>query len=332
MLRTKRFQNRITTGRFTLPTAILITTLCWLLTSLLQSASPAIQSPYALEQVIGMHINLAPWVDSLCSFILYGFIGYLLVELNNTFAIIRIRASVQTAIYFLLIAICPPLHTLSAGLIASLAFLLSVMFLFRSYQRSEAMNDLFHTFLFLGIGSLFLPHLILFAPLFWIGAYNFQSLQPRSFFASLVGISVPYWFLFGHCYFYQQMERFYLPFQALCTFDTIGLHFGTCEWLTIGYLFLLYVVSAIHCMVAGYEDKIRTRSYLSFLILLSFCLFLYILLQSSAALHFMPLLIIGISILAAHFFVLTNSRGTNLFFITSLLTLGMILTYNLWTL
>ena len=40
-------------------------------------------------------------------FILYSVIGYFLIGLNNAFAIIRMRASVQTAIYFLLISVCP---------------------------------------------------------------------------------------------------------------------------------------------------------------------------------------------------------------------------------
>jgi len=48
--------------------------------------------------------------------LLFAGIGYFLIELNNTFAIIRMRASVQTSLYFLLITACPGMHLLYAGI------------------------------------------------------------------------------------------------------------------------------------------------------------------------------------------------------------------------
>ena len=88
-----------------------------------------------------------------------------LIELNNTFAIIRMRASVQTAIYFLLISVCPAMHQLYAGDIASTAFLISLFFLFKGYQHPHPAGILFYSFLFIGAGSLFFPQLTLFIPI-----------------------------------------------------------------------------------------------------------------------------------------------------------------------
>lgn len=98
------------------------------------------------------------------------------------------------------------------------------------------------------------------------------------------------------------------------TFHPITLwNFPLWEIATLGYLFLLFIVSSVHCLVAGYEDKIRTRSYLHFLIFLTFCIFVYILLQPAQTFHLLPLLLIGVSILTGHFVVLTNSRASNVF-------------------
>ena len=47
-MRTKRFQNRITAGRFTLPTAILISVSCWILTAVLLPETETQQSGYSL--------------------------------------------------------------------------------------------------------------------------------------------------------------------------------------------------------------------------------------------------------------------------------------------
>ena len=123
-----------------------------------------------------LHPHLA---NRLFSFILYAVIGYFLIQLNNTFAIIRMRASVQTSVYFLLISVCPSLHMLYAGDLAAASFLVALFFLFKSYQQARPTGSLFHAFVFIGLGSLLFPQLMLFVPIFWIGAYNFQSLQPK---------------------------------------------------------------------------------------------------------------------------------------------------------
>ena len=212
-MRTKRFQNRITAGRFTLPTAILISVSCWILTAVLLPETETQQSGYSLWETF-CDFCIPTWANRLFSFILYAVIGYFLIQLNNTFAIIRMRASVQTSVYFLLISVCPSLHMLYAGDLAAASFLVALFFLFKSYQQARPTGSLFHAFVFIGLGSLLFPQLMLFAPIFWIGAYNFQSLQPKSFFASLVGWSVPYWLLLGHALYYGQMELFCQPFRG----------------------------------------------------------------------------------------------------------------------
>ena len=332
MIRSKRLQNRITAGRLTLPAAILLSLFCWILTSVLLPGVPVMKSGYPLWETIN-NGYIPSWANAPLSFLLYGIIGYFLIELNNTFAIIRMRASVQTAIYFLLISVCPAMHQLYAGDIASVAFLISLFFLFKGYQHHRPASTLFYSFLFIGVGSLFFPQLTLFVPLFWIGAHSFQALTPKSFFGSLVGWSLPYWFLLGHAYFHDEMGLFYQPFTELATFQPVTLQdFPLWGIAALGYLFVIFIVSSVHCLVAGYEDKIRTRSYLHFLIFLDFCIFAYILLQPVQTVHLLPLLLIGVSILTGHFVVLTNSRASNVFFICALVGLVLLFGFNIWML
>ena len=330
-MRSKRFQNQVTAGRFTLPAAILISVVCWILSAILLPDMEVRPSSYSLWSTF-CDFCIPAWASRIFCFILYCVIGYFLIGLNNAYAIIRMRASVQTGIYFLLIAACPSLQILYPGDIAAVTFLIAIYFLFKSYQQTRATGTLFNSFLLIGTGSLLFPQLTFFVPVFWLGAYGFQSLHPKSFFASLVGWSVPYWFLLGHAYFYGQMELFYHPFRELVTFQPIQPDFQPWELATIGYLFLLFIVSAGHCLVAGYEDKIRTRSYLHFLIFLNFCIFVYIGLQPALSTNLLSLLLIGISILTGHLFVLTNSRSSNLFFIFMFVGLFLLFGFNVWTL
>ena len=52
-------------------------------------------------------------------------------------------------------------------------------------------------------------------------AYRFQSLTPRSFCGALLGWMLPYWRLFGHAFFYNEMELFYRPFNQLLAFGEV---------------------------------------------------------------------------------------------------------------
>lgn len=125
MYRTKRLQTRITAGRLTLPAAILISVTCWILTAILLPGMEAQKTGYPLWETFSS-ICIPGWSCRFLSFILYGIIGYFLIELNNTFGIIRMRASVQTAVYFLLISVCPSIHMLYAGDLAAAAFLIAL--------------------------------------------------------------------------------------------------------------------------------------------------------------------------------------------------------------
>lgn len=333
-MRNKRLQGQVTAGRFTLPAVILICIVCWISTSILLPAmSPEKETGYALWQSI-CAFYLPGWANRIISFVLYAAIGYFLIEINNTFAIIRMRASVQTAIYFLLVTICPGMHLLYAGDIAAVAFLISLYFLFKSYQQLHPVGYIFHSFVFIGAGSLVFPQLLYLTPLWLAGAYFFQSLTIRSFCGALIGLSVPYWFLFGHAFFYGQMELFYQPFIELIRFQPVepGKVLKLWELVTLGYLFILFIVSAVHCIVSGFEDKIRTRSYLYFLIFLNLCLFLFIFLQPAHCMDLLSLLLIGVSILVGHLFVLTSSKASNLFFIGSMTGLILLFCFNVWTL
>lgn len=103
-MRSQRFQNRVTAGRFTLPAAILISVACWILSAILLPDLEIRKGNYPLWDIF--YSSCIPtWGTRLFSFILYSVIGYFLIGLNNAFAIIRMRASVQTAIYFLLISV-----------------------------------------------------------------------------------------------------------------------------------------------------------------------------------------------------------------------------------
>lgn len=330
-----RLQTRVTTGRWTLPAVTFACTFCWALVYLLLPELPVAggDSSPALWQPL-CPAEFPEWAKRLLSYLVYAAAGYFLIELNNRFAIIRIRASVQTTAYFLFVTACPELHQLHMSGIAFVPCLVSLYFLLGSYQSPHASGHLFYSFLFLGLGSLCFPP-ITYLSLFWIAeARAFQSLSLRSFCAALLGWALPYWFLFAHAFFYNQMELFYEPFRLLVSF---GPFFRVAQLspgvlATGAYLLVLFAVSATHCLATGFEDKIRTRAYLRFFIRLNLLLFVVLLLQPGYADELLPLLMAGCSVLTGHFFALTHSKASNAFFIVTTGSLLPLFVFNLWML
>lgn len=336
-MRRRTLQNIIATGRFTLPAVILITAICWVVSVFLvpeelAGTASEIGGVYSFVKLIPIQ-DLPLWINQAICFLLHLTIGYFLISLNNTFGIIRIRASVQTSVYLLLMAACPALHILSTGDAAAVALLLSIFFLFASYQNPNGTQELFESFILLGVGSLAFPQLTLFAPILWMGAFSFQSLTVRSFMASVLGWSLPYWFILGYSFFTEQMELFYRPFQELVSFQPPQLNIlYPWEIATLSYCLILYLISSVYVFINSHKDKIRTRLYLRFLILICFCLLAFIFLQPVHCANLLPLLFVCVSILIGHMFTLTNSKVSNLFFIVAVLSLLGLLYYNIWML
>lgn len=326
----KRFQAKVVTGRYTLPAALLIALVCRLAgLAVLPADAPAGGSTLWAEYVALPAGQLAYWG----CFALQLLAGWLLIVLNNTFAIIRTRASFQTSVYLLLLtALCTGLYSPHAGDAAALLCVISFFFLFHSYRHPAPSGYVFGATAFLALGSLAVPQMLWLLPFYWIGAYLFQSLTWRSFFASLVGCALPYWFLLGHAVWHGQMELFTAPFADAVRFTPVFEGLDGRRAAGLAYLFVLFIVSIGRFAARGYEDRIRTQCYLRFFIWLAFCLFAFALLQPTLGDVLLPLIAVCVSILAGHLFVLSDSRVTNVFFIVALAATFVLFVFNLWTL
>lgn len=326
-----RFQQKMVTGRFTLPVVVIISTLVWIIAFFVRPVQVSSNLYLFWQEFLGLlPINLT---GEVISYFVYGVTGYLLIELNNTFSVIRIRTSLQCTVFVFLVTACSFLFPLQTGSIANLCLLTGIYYLFRTYQKQEPVAHLFHSFLFVSIGSLLFPELLFYIPLFLIGAYNFKSLTFRTFFAGILGLSLPYWFLLGYAYFYEQMKLFYAPFIELTSFAPIDyVHVQLYHILSGAFIIVLFIVASTHSIIVGYQDKIRTRSYLNFLIMITIGTIIYCFLQPQQMNFIFPVMLTGSSLLIGHLFALTSSKLSNIVFIISFLLMVALTYYNLWML
>lgn len=285
-----QFQINVAKGRFTFPLAICSCLLLRLLTA-------------------------SVWEDSL-SLLCCAFTAYALIETNTAFTLIRTRTTLDVSLYIILSTLTTFFTPYSPTLWVVPLMLLAHFALFRSYESHDGSSSLFHAFLFLSLGSLLFPPLLWLSPLFFIGMGYFRSFHARSFFAAWTGLAVPYWFLFGYHFLTHDLDTFYRQIQALYALTPLQYsQLSLPAQLFGGTVGILTLLSSAHYLQVSYQDKTRTRVFLSYLVVLEAFLLLLGLLQPT---HFevaLQLLLLPCSVLTAHLFTLTRNRFSGIYFL-----------------
>ena len=301
----KRPQNIIAESGLTLPVAALFSVVVWLLVGL---------------------VRLQLWPQLAC------FIAtiYMVVEMTNQNALLRIRSRMVSSTFIVLSCASCFLFPQMTGGVAQLCMVAAFLMLFQTYQTSRCMGRIFYAFAAIGLGSLAFVQMLWYVPVLWIlMATQLQSMNWRTWLASMLGLAMPYWFA---------LVWFLLPFNlsADWTADLSPLadHFAlladisrpsipTPPYLlgSILALVLTLVLGAIgitHFWQYSFEDKIRIRLlYGFFTAMTAFTVFL-ILVQPQHFDVLMRLLTLCACPLIAHVLTFTSSRLSNILFFVAL--------------
>ncbi|MCD8318446.1 MAG: hypothetical protein LUC45_06250 [Paraprevotella sp.] len=309
-MRKNRFQNKVATSSATQPVAALISTLLWFSE--------------------GIHNY-----DLLWGWIICGLTTYVWVETNNANALIRIRSRMTSSIYLLLMGAAFGLHRFQESSLVVCLTLSSYYLLFKSYQQINAVVPIFHAYLCLSIGSVFFPQLLYFVPFYlWYTIVYLRSLTWRTFWAAVIGLAVPYWFLAGYFFYLNGFDKFTDHFLKLTLFQPISinnyLHFDFLQVSMVVIVALFTIIAALHCIRTSFNDKIRTRMLLYLILTQEFLIALFLGFQP---IHFdvlLGLLIMNSAPILAHYFALTSSRFSNSLFILFLVALAALTCLTLW--
>lgn len=300
-----RFQIQVATGRFTLPVVILVCLLLW-------------------------GVTFQEWKDCICLTIT-AFIGYLMIETNTAFSMIRTRTTMPVCIFWMLSASLFFFRPFEWENLVPLAFLLSAYQLFQSYESGLPAIPIYHAFFFLSLGSLCFPPLLYLTPLFWGSMVPFRSVSGKSLLASLLGIITPYWFLFGYSFIFDQMPLFLSTLKEMIRFYPIEYgHLTISEIASWSIITLLMIISGFHYWQISYMDKTRTRFNHSFLVIVGLCVTLWIFLQPIYLHELIVIQLICAAFLSGHLFTLTRNRFSGIFFIVTCISIILLTIYNLW--
>ena len=300
-----RFQIQVATGRFTLPVVILICLLIW---------SCTIQS----------------WSD-LASLAITVAIGYLMIEANTAFTLIRTHSALPVCIYWLVTTSLLFLHPFEWTHFVPLIFILALCQLFNSYESTSPATPIYHVFFFISLGSMIFPPILYFIPLIWGSMHPFRSISGKSFLASLLGIMTPYWFLFGYAFYSNQLHLFWTPLQKVFHLYPIDYsQITAAELLSWGFITLLLFISGFHYWQVAYMDKNRTRIYHSFMVIAGIWTTLGSILQPAHLHEWMSIQLICASFLSGHLFTLTRNRFSAIYFIVTIILFILLILFNLW--
>ena len=293
------------TGRFTLPVVILICLLLW-------------------------GSTFQEW-NELISLGVTVIIGYVFIETNTTFNLIRTRTSMPVCLYWLIATALFFLHPFEWTNLVPLVFILATYQLFHSYESVSSSPFIFHSFLFIGLGSIAFPQLLYMVPMLWGSMILFRAISIKSFLASIIGLMTPYWFIFGYALYFNEMHILLTPLREAAHLYPIDYsHLTLPEIASWGFITLLLIVSGFHYWQISYMDKTRTRIYHSYLAIAGFWATLLSILQPVHWCEWLSIQLICTAFLCGHLFSLTRNRFSGIFFIVTFVLYILLMSFNLW--
>ena len=322
-----RLQNRIAQSSATLPTACVLTTLLWWLP----------QGGYSTEYLLG-------WL--LCVLT-----AYVVIETVAVNALLRIRSRMISSMFLFLMAVCGFLHPISSGTIVLFCVAVSFFCLLRTYEAERPETDILHTYLFLSLGSLLWPPLLLLSVVqLWNQGVFLRSLHVRSFGAACCGVLLPYFFWAAGAFAMNDIQPFVNHVAAIIAPLTEEFQWQwavdlaqTTNWNDFWTMFstsmqarvlshqpecaalllvsVLGLTGFVHYVRSSFDDKIRVRMCHYCFMFMQVVLLLWLTLVPSYFYQLFPLLLLTTSPAAAHFIVFTRTWLTNAWFVLIVLAL-----------
>lgn len=304
----KRFQNRVAESRIALPvTGVYAFAVC----------------------ALGGLFTEQLWVQ----FVLLAVSSFLMMELNNVNALIRIYSRMVSCSFLVLAVMSQYLVVDVRCGIVQACFIAFYLFLFSAYQDNRAMGRVFYAFLMLGIASTMFVQILFFVPLVWgLLCTNLMVRSFRAFVSSLFGLLVPYWFMVAYYLYIDDVDSLLDHFLQIAQFGPVlgWMDMPVSHILTAAYVAILAVVGMIHFRLNNYKDKIRTRMLFEIFSVLALAAIVFMILQPQHIDYLLALLIVSTSPMIGHYIALTNTFITNISFYVMLVVALIITCVNLW--
>lgn len=232
----------------------------------------------------------------------------LIQYVNNHFMLIKARSNLPAIFYLLLLSANNHYaDMLDYGL--GLMLVLCLLQLFYSYQESQVQVWAYNISILISIAAIFWFPVFALIPLVWYGLSYFQSLNARSFFATLLGVCTVAFVLTGWAVYTNDAAFLagLLPDWQLFT------HFALPDWelpqyILAGFIAFLFIISSLQLIMPGKTDRIRTKFFLEYLFVFALILFLLLAAFPIWLVQWEALLFVPLAFLFARFFTVSSKK------------------------
>ena len=261
---------------------------------------------------------------------------YLLVELSNQNALMRVRSRMVSTTFIVLSCTASFLLPQLTGGIVQLGFVAAFLLLFQTYQTGRSIGPIFYAFVAVSLASMAFVQTLWYVPVLWVlMGTQLQSLSWRTWAASLLGLALPYWVALLWLIITPTLTPDLTP--APPDLSPLSQHFAQLadlrlsvpQWtvgriLVIVFTLLSAGIGIIHFWQYSFEDKIRIRLLYGFFTAMTAATLFFLVVQPQHCDVLLRLLILCASPLIAHVMTFTSSRLSNiLFFVAMALAIAL---------
>jgi len=242
------------------------------------------------------------WIVYTLGLLLIILTAFLIQRINDIEMLIRERTRLVFMIFFLLSSTNIGIIPFNNVTFVLLCLVLMIYELFQTFHLPEAKGKFFNAGVYIGVASLFMPQMLWFMLLLWIGMYQLLSLNIRSFLASLLGLLTVYWLVLTWCVWKHDYSMFTLLFNSLTDFHLFSF-FLTFRYFHIGFIViaLLMIPVFFNIKVDAINNRLRIRQMLSFLLNMTVFSVILICLYGGNNDAFLAIMYLPLAVLIAYF-------------------------------
>lgn len=273
------------------------------------------------------HLSSSKWM----TLILHAITAYMILEIDAVFALNRVRTTFHISSFLFLLTINPTVFNIGPHTVASILILSSLFPVFYSYQNKNSSPRMFYTGLMFSICTMFVPSTIWIAIVYFISIGYIGILNIKNVLAWIWGAILPYMMLASFCYYFNCTDLFFNSLSELFNIGKINytsLHLF--DILNITAIAILILVSFGHLLHTSFLDKIKTRIFLYIISWIPLLLMLTIFIEPDEATGIISVAYPFISIMIAHLFCYSDSKGGNIFFVVTLTALSALFIFNIY--
>jgi len=312
-------------GYFSRTTILLfLAVLMWLPAFLLPAKTIVPQYPAPLYQLF-LFITGDNTYFQLAIAFAFTITGALLInQIATEFGISEKISQLATLVYILFSAAMASFTAMSPFVIINFLMLFFLGSLFKIAEAKETIPLAFNAALVLGIASLFYLPALLFILLLWVSFMIFRVSQWRNFAVSIIGLLVPFLFVFTWYYWNDQSGEFRLLFLSSFQLSIADMVNYSISDSTMGIvLLILIVLSLVKTSNSLMEKTISIRQILNasmYYLLLAFVLgLLFTGSNGNSLIMVVPATLLMVNVLSDNKNNKWYARGLNMFLILALI-------------